>query len=146
MSSPKNWLFIGGIMAALAVAFGAFAAHGIEGTLQKVHKDAEPKTVVGFEMPASYKYLQDFKTAARYHMYHALGLIALGLIAQGKPQKSDTIAAWSFLLGIILFCGSLYVLALTGMKWLGMVAPVGGLLMIVAWVALAISCKRPAPD
>jgi uncharacterized membrane protein YgdD (TMEM256/DUF423 family) len=144
MKCARSWLIIGCIMACLAVVIGAFGAHGIEGYLKELYKSAEPKNIAGLEVPASYKYMEVYNTGVDYHMFHALGLIALGLIAQGKRKKSDLIAAWSFVLGIVLFCGPLYVLALTGKGWLGAVAPLGGTLMIVAWIALACSCKRPA--
>lgn len=142
MSCPKCWLIIGCVLAALSVVFGAFGAHGLDGLLVDLYGQSKAKVVAGFEMPASYKYLQDFKTAADYQMYHALGLIALGLIAQGRPRTSDKIAAWCFLMGIVFFSGSLYFLVLTGKTWLGAIAPIGGTLMIVAWIALAVSCKR----
>lgn len=142
MNNTRPWLVTGCVMAALAVVFGAFGAHGLEKPLQELYADSPDKLVAGFKMPASFKYLQDFKTAAQYQMYHALGLIALGLVAQGQPKKSDRVAGWSFVFGTLLFSGSLYVLVLTGMKWLGAITPIGGTLLIVAWIALAMSCKR----
>ena len=101
------------------------------------------KEVAGLEVPATYKYLRDFNTAARYQMYHALGLIALGIVASNPTTKSQRVAAWSFLIGTVLFSGSLYVLVLTGQRWLGAVTPIGGLFMIAAWVAMAMGCRRP---
>ena len=129
----------GAILAALAVVFGAFGAHGLEPRLDAVYGGQE-KSIVGHTVPATYKYLQDFKTGAEYHMYHAFGLLALGIAAgrQAEVRRSHLIAAWCFLLGIVLFSGSLYVLVLSGMRWLGAITPIGGTLMIVGWIAFAI--------
>ena len=143
MSTPRNWVIIGAILAGLGVVFGAFGAHGLEGRLESVYPDAT-KNLAGLEVPATYKYLRDFNTAAEYHMYHAFGLIALGLVARTPPARGHLIAAWSFVLGIALFSGSLYVLVLTGITKLGMITPIGGLLMIVAWVAMALGCRGPS--
>lgn len=142
MNSPRQWVMTGAILAALAVVFGAFGAHGLESRLKAVYGDQE-KTIVGHTVPATYKYLQDFKTGAEYHMYHALALLALGIAAsqQNEVRKSHRIAAWCFLLGIILFSGSLYVLVLSGLRWLGAITPIGGTLMIVGWVAFAIGLR-----
>jgi uncharacterized membrane protein YgdD (TMEM256/DUF423 family) len=142
MKTPQQWIMVGAILAALAVVFGAFGAHGLEPRLDAVYGDQE-KTIVGHTVPATYKYLQDFKTGAEYHMYHALGLLALGITAgrQAEVRRSHRIAAWCFLLGIVLFSGSLYVLVLSGMRWLGAITPIGGTLMIVGWISFAIGAK-----
>ena len=102
------------------------------------------------EVPASYKYLQDFKTAAQYQMYHAFGLMIVGLLTLHYKKKSLQIAAWSFVIGIVLFSGCLYILVLTKAK-LGMIVPIGGVAFIVGWIALAIgamSCiqHKAEPD
>ena len=107
---------IGAINAALAVAAGAFAAHGLRARL-------EPRA---FEV---------FETGARYHMYHALAIIAAGLVAARVP-------GWLFLAGIVLFSGSLYALALTDVKVLGAITPLGGLAFLAGWVWLAVSVLR----
>lgn len=127
-------------MACVAVVLGAFGAHGIEGRLKTLYGD-EVKTVAGHEMPATYKYLRDFNTAAEYHMTHALGLLALGLASGTQPRKIHRISAWCFIGGIVVFSGSLYVLVLTGQRWLGAITPIGGVLMIAAWIAFALSCR-----
>ncbi len=126
-------------MAGLAVMAGAFGAHGLDTYFAEKYVSAAPKTIAGHSVPASYKYLEDFKTGARYQMWHALGLIAVGFLSQVRRKKSLQIAGWSFLLGIVLFSGSLYALTLTGITKFGMVAPIGGTLMIVGWVALAVA-------
>lgn len=143
MSTPRNWIVLGAILAGLAVVFGAFGAHGLEGRLAGIYGD-EVKSIGGLEVPATFKYLRDFNTAAEYQMYHALGLLALG-VAAGQAAAVRTghkVAAWCFVLGIALFSGSLYVLVLTGMRWLGAITPIGGTLMIIGWVAFAVASMR----
>lgn len=144
MKTPQQWIIAGAILAAFAVVFGAFGAHGLEPRLEAVFGDQE-KSIVGHTVPATYKYLQDFKTGAEYHMYHALGLLALGITAaqQQSVRKSHRVAAWCFLLGIVLFSGSLYVLVLSGLKWLGAITPIGGLLMISGWISFAVGMVGP---
>ena len=143
MSTPRNWIVLGAILAGLAVVFGAFGAHGLEGKLSDIYGD-EVKSIGGLEVPATFKYLRDFKTAAEYQMYHALGMLALG-VAAGQAATVRTghkIAAWCFLLGIVFFSGSLYVLVLTGLRWLGAITPIGGTLMIIGWAAFAVAQAR----
>ena len=107
----RNWLGIAAINGALAVMAGAFAAHGLKARL-------------------SADMLSVFETGARYQMYHAL---AIGLAALVPAQK----ACWAFLMGIALFCGSLYLLALTGIPILGAITPLGGLCFVAGWGLLA---------
>ncbi|WP_209123438.1 DUF423 domain-containing protein [Alkalihalobacillus sp. BA299] len=118
------FIVLGSIGAALGVALGAFGAHGLEGRLTE-------------------HYLKIYQTGVQYHMYHALGLIMVGLISS-KGIESSLVhwAGWLLVLGIILFSGSLYILAITGISKLGMITPLGGLAFIVGWVLLAISMFR----
>ncbi|MBT5020051.1 MAG: DUF423 domain-containing protein, partial [Planctomicrobium sp.] len=95
--------------------------------------------VMGVEVPAAQKYLGDFKTAAEYQMYHSLAILIVALVPLPVANRSRDIAGWSFLLGIILFSGSLYALVLTGQTKLGMITPLGGVLFIIGWIALAIA-------
>jgi uncharacterized membrane protein YgdD (TMEM256/DUF423 family) len=118
------WIIIGSLAGALAVGFGAFGAHGLRERL-----DADALAV--------------FDIAARYQMYHALALLAVGFLALRVDNLTVRIAGCAFVLGIVLFSGSLYALALTGQRWLGMVTPVGGLSFIVGWMALAFAAYRP---
>jgi uncharacterized membrane protein YgdD (TMEM256/DUF423 family) len=106
----------GAVNAALAVVAGAFAAHALRERLD-VHA------------------LEVFETGARYHMFHALAMIACGLATARTP-------GWMFQAGIVLFCGSLYVLALSGVTALGAVTPIGGVLFLVAWLWLALQMLR----
>ena len=139
MFYSKSWTSFGAIMATLAVALGAFGAHGADEYFADLYARAEPITVAGLRIPAAYKRLQDYNTAAQYHMYHALALMVVGLLSRVQPKKSLQLAGWSFLLGIMLFSGSLYYLALTGAWWLVMITPFGGALFIVGWIALAVA-------
>lgn len=136
-SARSWWAVIGATLAGLAVVTGAFGAHGLPEHLQSLY-GTEIKDVFG-EIPAWKKYLGDFKTAAEYQMYHALGLIALGLLSRARCSKSVSVAGWSLLLGTLLFSGSLYTLVLTKQTWLGMITPIGGVLFIVGWVAFALA-------
>ncbi|HVJ84582.1 MAG TPA: DUF423 domain-containing protein [Caulifigura sp.] len=135
--SSHHWITLGALSAAIAVGCGAFAAHGLDTHLPKQYAD-QTRVVAGETIPAARKYLNDFKTAAEYQMFHALGMIAVGLAARGQASKSLNLAGWSFLLGTLLFSGSLYALVLSGVTKLGMITPFGGVLFIVGWVALAI--------
>ena len=116
----RNWLLIAAINGFIAVAAGAFAAHALAERL-----DAHMLDV--------------FQTGARYQMYHAL---ALGLIGILPPGKHLNCAGWCFTLGIILFSGSLYALALTGVTWLGAITPFGGGLFLAGWVLLGVSALK----
>ena len=117
------WLFVAAVNGFLAVACGAFAAHGLQARL-----DAHA--------------LQVFETGARYHIYHAL---AIGLAAFAIRDAAAGPATWAcgfFLAGICLFSGSLYLLALTGMKGFAFVTPFGGVCFLIGWGALAFAATR----
>jgi len=137
MCCSKSWTWIGAVIAGLAVVMGAFGAHGVDGYFAEKYAD-QTKEIAGGQIPAAQKYLRDFNTAADYQMYHGLALLAVGLLSTMKPKRSLQIAGWSFVGGVVLFSGSLYVLTLTGNTKLGMITPIGGLLFLVGWVALAI--------
>ncbi|MDQ3329352.1 MAG: DUF423 domain-containing protein [Planctomycetota bacterium] len=135
---------MGAVFAALAIIFGAFGAHVVEEHLPAVHASSEPKQVAGFEMPASYKYLQDFRTASHYHLVHSLAIVLVGLLGRrGKARIIGHAAAGCFVAGILLFSGSLYLLATTGVLWLGMVTPIGGLIFIAGWALFAVAAGMP---
>jgi uncharacterized membrane protein YgdD (TMEM256/DUF423 family) len=114
----RAFFALGAISAGLAVALGAFAAHGLRGRLS-------PEALTTFE------------TGARYHMYHALALLAVAWAAARWPGAASTAAGWLFVAGTVLFSGSLYLLATTGVRALGAITPLGGLAFILGWVALA---------
>jgi len=109
---------VGAVSAALAVALGAFAAHGLR---SRISADA----------------LATFETGARYHMYHALALLAVAWACARWPSAWASAAGWLFMAGTVLFSGSLYLLAFTGVRALGAITPFGGLAFILGWLALA---------
>ncbi len=112
--SCQTLIAVGSLFAALAVAAGAFGAHMLKSIL-------DPPMLAVFE------------TAARYQMYHALGMIAVGLAGQVFSCPQVARAGWCFAAGIFLFCGSLYGVSLLGIRWLGAMTPIGGLAFITGW-------------
>lgn len=146
--SAKATLVTACLLGFFAVLLGAFAAHGLSdsGYLEKKYADYEPKVIVGHAVPAAYKYLLDFKTAVRYHMWHALMLFALGLLATQHPSRLLAITSAVTTAGTIVFCGALYTLVMAGPKfggitW-GLVAPIGGSLLMIGWILAAISVSK----
>ena len=120
MSLEKLFLVLGSANAALAVVLGAFGAHRLK-------------------MQLTDQMLNIFQTAVQYHFFHALGLIAVGLITtQFSPSIWFKWSGWLMFLGILLFSGSLYILSISNIKWLGAVTPFGGTAFILAWVILII--------
>ncbi len=136
-NNGRMWIVLGAVLAGLAVAAGAFAAHGLDGFFKAKYASTPAREVAGVAIPAAQKYLQDFKTGAEYQMYHALGLLAVGFLAQSRKSRAAAVAGWSFLLGIMVFSGCLYLLTLTGQRWLGAIVPIGGVAFLVGWTALA---------
>jgi len=115
---PKPWFVTGCLIGALGVAAGAFGAHSLR---QRLSADL----------------LIIFETAVRYQMYHAFGLLAVAFASDRWSQTNFDLAGWLFLIGILLFSGSLYLLCLSGMKVLGAITPLGGLCFLAGWVLLA---------
>ncbi len=104
----------------LAVAFGAFGAHGLQARL-------------------SVELMATFQTAVQYHFYHALALLGVALLSLQFPTAAlPRASGYLFLAGIVLFSGSLYVLALTGIRWLGAITPIGGLAFLAGWLCLGV--------
>ncbi|CEI80702.1 membrane protein [Oceanobacillus oncorhynchi subsp. incaldanensis] len=120
----KLFLIIGAILGFLAVAFGAFGAHGLEGRLSE-------------------RALTNWGKAVDYQMFHTVAIVAVALLL-GKFEGSSLFASsgWLFLTGIILFSGSLYIYALTGVKALAMITPIGGLAFLAGWVLLGIGAMK----
>jgi uncharacterized membrane protein YgdD (TMEM256/DUF423 family) len=114
---------LGGASAFIAVAAGAFAAHALRSRL-----DASA--------------LQVFETGARYQMYHALGLLAVAWLQQSAPGPFPSWAGRLFVLGTILFSGSLYALALSGIRGLGVVTPFGGVAFLAGWICFAVGARH----
>lgn len=122
--TAKVFLILGGINAALVVLLGAFGAHGL-----KARMTAEMLSV--------------YQTGVHYHLFHALGLLAVGLVAtQISGSAYLKWSGWSMLAGIILFSGSLYVMSVSGLRWLGIITPFGGVAFIVAWVLFATAIVK----
>lgn len=118
------FLVLAGINGFIAVSLGAFAAHGL-------------KSMLGPDLLAT------FQTGVQYHMYHSLALLALGiLVLQFPAQTGLRIAGFLFLAGIVIFSGSLYVLALSGIRWLGAITPIGGVAFLGGWALLAWSMLK----
>ena len=118
MRSP--FLFAAAISALVAIALGAFGAHGLQSIL-------------------TVKMLAIYKTAVTYQMWHALGLGIISLLTRQTPDSK--LLSWSgslMITGIFLFSGSLYLLSLLNLKWLGMITPLGGVAFIISWILLAI--------
>ena len=115
---------------------GAFAAHGLEEPLLTKYA-GQTHEQFGETIPSAKKYLADFKTAAEYQMFHSLALLAVGLLPATISVRTRNVAGWSFLIGILLFSGSLYVLVLSGIKILGAITPFGGIAFLIGWGALA---------
>lgn len=114
-----RWFYVlGSLIAGLGVALGAFAAHTL-----KAQVDAGALAV--------------FETAVRYQMYHALALLAVAGACARWPGRAPAAAGWLFVAGIVLFCGSLYALSLTGIRWLGAITPLGGTALLIGWICLA---------
>jgi uncharacterized membrane protein YgdD (TMEM256/DUF423 family) len=119
----RTFFGLGSLSALVAVAAGAFGAHGLKARL--------PPDL-----------LATFETAVRYQMYHALALLAVGWAATRWPGSSSAWAGWLFLAGTLLFSGSLYALSLTGMRWLGAITPLGGIAFLGGWAALTWAALR----
>ena len=113
---------LGALSALLGVGAGAFGAHALRARLTAEH-------------------LAVFETAARYQMYHALGLLAVAWAVTRWPGALPVWAGWLFVVGTVLFCGSLYTLALTGIRWWGAVTPLGGVAFLAGWLCLVLAMR-----
>ena len=119
----RKFIALGALSGGIAVALGAFAAHALKGRL-----DAQ--------------LLVTFETGARYQMYHALALLAAGLLAERLPSRLVAASGVLFLAGTVLFSGSLYALALSGIRGLGAVTPFGGVAFLAGWLCLGLAAGR----
>ncbi len=118
-----GWFATGAALCGLGVLLGAFGAHGLAGRITP-------------EM------LSIFETGVRYHLVHGLALLGVAWAASRWPSGLINAAGWLFVLGVIVFSGSLYVLSITGARWLGAITPIGGLCLTVGWLLLAIGAMR----
>jgi uncharacterized membrane protein YgdD (TMEM256/DUF423 family) len=120
-----NWFAVGAFAATIGVTLGAFGAHALK---LRVTEDL----------------LAVFETGVRYQMYHALALLAVAWAATRWPGPWINASGWLFTLGILIFCGSLYLMTFTGVRWLGAITPIGGLCFILGWIAMAVAALRAA--
>ncbi len=118
-----NWFAVGAIAGAIGVTLGAFGAHALK---SRVSEDL----------------LAVFEIGVRYQMYHALALFAVAWAAGRWPGNWINASGWLFTSGILIFSGSLYLMTLTGERWLGAITPIGGLCFILGWIALAVVALR----
>jgi uncharacterized membrane protein YgdD (TMEM256/DUF423 family) len=116
------WARVGAALMFLAVALGAFGAHGLRQRL-------------------SPEMLSVFEVGVRYHVYHALALFAVALVGNRNPGTLTQAAGWAFVLGIVVFSGSLYLLSVTGTRWLGAITPIGGLAFLTGWALLFLAAR-----
>ena len=120
----RTFFTLASILGGLAVALGAFGAHAL-------------KTRLSPDM------LQIFETGVRYHFYHALALGLVVVAMQYWPKTNlPTIAGWLFVVGIVIFSGSLYILSTSGVRWWGAITPIGGVAFIAGWACLALAAWR----
>ncbi|MDQ0218560.1 DUF423 domain-containing protein [Peribacillus cavernae] len=119
----KLFIILGAINAFIAVALGAFGAHALEGKVPD-------------------KYLETWKTGVTYEMFHAAGLMIIGLVSSKISGPLMTWSGWLMFIGIILFSGSLYILCVTQIKILGAITPLGGVSFLAAWVLLIIAVNK----
>jgi uncharacterized membrane protein YgdD (TMEM256/DUF423 family) len=119
----KFWLISAGIFGFLSVALGAFGAHSLKNIMDDYGKSIYEKAVL-------------------YQMFHTMALFAVGLLQLIQKQTSFSAAGWGFFIGIVLFSGSLYLLAVTGVKWLGAITPIGGIAFLFGWSGLVLSIVK----
>jgi uncharacterized membrane protein YgdD (TMEM256/DUF423 family) len=128
----RTWLMLSGVVGFLAVALGAFGAHGLKARLGS--------------LPDGAQRLEWWHTGASYQATHALALaVAAFLASQGAPGAAR-VAGVGFSLGVVLFSGSLYVMTLTGVRWLGAITPLGGLSFLVGWAAIVAGAWGLSPE
>lgn len=121
----KLFLIIGAILGILGVMIGAFGAHALNNHLEQ------------------HNMLDTFDTAVKYHFYHTLALLLTGILLMKAPSNYWLIwSGWAFLTGVLIFSGSLYVMSITGFKWLGAITPLGGLAFIFGWTFMVIGVAR----
>jgi len=140
----RSYLIAAALLGMLGVAAGTFGAHGL-GKMLNWKQGPQPGDTefVSTEKTNRIEQLHaNFNTGVRYHMYHALALLAVAWMGgQSKDYQTrlPKLAAWAFIIGIVLFSGSLYVLAITDQRWLGMITPIGGTSFLIGWAMLAFA-------
>ena len=128
----KNTLPIAAIFGATGVILGAFGAHALPGWLES--RSLPPEEIA--------RYVDVYETGARYHLIHALALWGVGLLLRQQANRWASAAVVAWVLGILVFSGCLYALAITGVKILGAIVPLGGVALIVGWICLAVAAMQ----
>jgi uncharacterized membrane protein YgdD (TMEM256/DUF423 family) len=133
-SLSRRWIAIGAALGAIGVAFGAFGAHVLPDLL----------TSLGYAGDDLARRREIFETAIRYQMLHSLAMVFIGLALEVRVNALWRFAGWAFLIGVIIFSGLLKVLTVAGPQWnlLGAIVPIGGILMIAGWIAVAVGALR----
>ena len=121
--TTSGWFATGAFLAGVGVLLGAFGAHSLENMVEE-------------------KAIETFRTGARYQMIHALALLAVAFASTRWPGPLVQASGWLFVLGIALFCGSLYAITFTGIRTLGAITPIGGLCFISGWICLGLAALR----
>ncbi len=124
------WLAPGAFFGFAGVALGAFGAHGLRTSIRQWPLTPEEQA----------RRLENWETASRYQMYHALALVGVGIITVVRPRRAFAVVGTAFGTGILIFSGGLYVYVLTGIKVWAMIVPVGGVFLLVGWAGLMIGC------
>ena len=125
--NDKFFIQAGALLGAVAVALGAFGAHALKAMLETSGR------------------ADTFETAVKYQFYHAIGLVLIGILLQNCAVNAERFYNWSgyaFLVGVVIFSGSLYTICFTGIRAFGAVAPIGGTLMIIGWVLLLLAAGK----
>ncbi len=124
MIMERLFFMLASLFGGLAVALGAFGAHAMRGRVAEAM-------------------LANYETGVRYHFYHALALVAVVVAIQRWPSSNlPVVAGWLFVVGILIFSGSLYIMAFTGLRWLGAITPIGGVALIAGWICLLLVAWR----
>lgn len=132
--TPRRWASVGAVLGGLSVAFGAFAAHGLKARFAELSvADFQPREI--------------FDVGVRWHAVHALAVLLTSFAAPRIiTARASSAACWAFLVGVAVFSGSLYLLATTGVRWLGAVTPIGGVSFLVGWTILAVAAAKNGDD
>ena len=119
----RIFIAVGAVLGLIGVATGAFGAHALKTRLSADH-------------------LAVWETASRYNLYHAIALVLIGLFATARPSAIAHGAGWAMVGGVAIFSGSLYVLCLSGIRWLGAITPIGGVALMVGWALFAVAAWK----